>query len=307
MSPSEIVIPNGKVYHLGLSKGQLAPNLILVGDPARSEKVAKHFDHIDHKVQKREFVTISGSYQNMPISVIGTGIGTDNVEIALVEAYTLLAFDFETKTKLNEVPQIKVLRIGTSGGVQRDIAVGTLGIAQYALGLDNVGLFYDHPSADAQVIEIEEEAKRILEASTNTKGRFSGKLNPYASKASVEMVKALEEQAQAFKQPFETGITVSTPGFYGPSGRYIQGLLNSFPKIKHALAALSNGKMRAINMEMESSLLFHLAHHLGMKVGTICPIISNPFTQAVIPDYAAAVDAAIQIGLEAMLALSDKD
>ena len=196
MPKSEIVIIDQKVYHLGLAKGQLAPNIFLVGDPARAYKVAEHFDSIQHEVKHREYVTLTGTYQDLPVSVIGTGIGTDNVEIALVEAYTLHAFDFESQEKLPNPPGLNIIRVGTSGGVQADIEPGTLGIATYALGLDSTGLFYDHPPADEQVLAIEHVATDLLDEATPTGSRFKGKVIPYASKASDEVAAQLSSASR---------------------------------------------------------------------------------------------------------------
>ncbi|MGI9542996.1 MAG: nucleoside phosphorylase [Cyclobacteriaceae bacterium] len=306
MTKSEIVTINNKVYHLGLAKGELATNIFLVGDPARASKVARHFDPVTHEVKNREFVTITGTYRGLPVSVIGTGIGTDNVEIALLEAYTLHAFDFDSKEKLSDPPTLTIIRIGTSGGMQADIDPGTLGIATYALGLDSTGLFYDHPHSDDQVLAIEQAAADLLDQATPAGSRFKGKILAYASKASEEMAAELVSQAKKIQADHVTGITVSSPGFYGPSGRYIEGLKNTVPNIKHDLAELNVNGIQAINMEMESSLIFHIAHQLGYRAGTICPIISNPYKSTAIVDYDACVKQAIEIGLAAMTELKPK-
>ena len=300
MTPSEIVTVDHEVYHLGLRKGQLATNIFQVGDPARAYKVADHFDTIDHEIKHREFVTLTGNFKGLPVSVIGTGIGTDNVEIALLEAYTLHAFDFETAQKLPNAPALNIIRIGTSGGVQAEIKPGTMGIATYALGLDSTGLFYDHDSADDQVVAIEEAAQKVLESGTKANARFKGKIIPYASKASGKVAAQLVDQAAIAKIDHVFGITVSSPGFYGPSGRYMEGLKNTVPNIKHDLAKLDVNGLHVINMEMESSLIFHIAHQLGWQAGTICPIISNPYHPTDIVDYDECVRQAIEIGLSAM-------
>jgi uridine phosphorylase len=301
---SEIVVKDGKVLHLGLAKGQLADNIFLVGDPARALRVAKRFDDILHEVRNREYVTITGSFNGLPVSVIGTGIGVDNVEIALVEAYTVVAFDFETSEYQTGTPPPNFIRIGTSAGIQDDIEPGTMAISTYGLGLDNAGLYYDHPPADALVTEIEEQAARILVGATPTNARFRGKITPYASKATPAVVVALQDHAAALGANHVSGITAATPGFYGPSSRYIEGLVNTVPSIKTELAKLRVQDERVVNMEMESSLLFHVAGHLGCSVGTICPVISKPTASTTILDYAASVDSAIDIAMGAMSQLN---
>jgi uridine phosphorylase len=302
---SEIVVVGGKVLHLGLTKGQLAENIFLVGDPARAIRVSEQFDSILCEVKNREFVTITGSYNNLPVSVIGTGIGVDNVEIALVEAHTVHAFDFDSSERLPGRVPLKFIRIGTSAGVQDNIDIGTMAISTYGLGLDNAGLYYDHPPADSIVTDIERQAFEILVDATHPESRFREKILPYAAKASPEVAAALADHAAIMNIDHVTGITAATPGFYGPSSRYIDGLANTVPDIKTRLSALQVGEHRVVNMEMESSLLFHLAGYLGSPAGTICPIISKPTASTAIPDYAASVDLAINIALGAMCRMND--
>ena len=298
---SEIVVMNGKVLHLGLAKGQLAANVFLVGDPARAGLVANRFDATTSEVRNREYVTLTGSYRGMPVSVIGTGIGVDNVEIALVEAYSVHAFDFASKEHKPGLPPLKIIRIGTSAGVQDDVEPGTLAISTYGLGLDNAGLYYDHPPADEIVTAIE---RQIIADATPARARFREKIIPYASKASPAVVTALQQQAAGLGLDSVSGITAATPGFYGPSSRYIEGLVNTVSAIKTRLAALTVDEHRVVNMEMESSLLFHLAGHLGFMVGTVCPIISKPAASTAILDYGASIENAIGVALGAMCRLN---
>lgn len=297
---SEIVTIDGKVLHLGLAKGQLAPNIFLVGDPARAFKVAKRFDHVDCEIRNREYVTLTGSYQGLPVSVIGTGIGVDNVEIALVEAYAVAAFDFESQTVQDTDCHLNFIRIGTSAGVQNAVEPGTLAIATYALGLDNAGLYYDHPAADATVTEIERQAFDILTAATASNARFHRCIVPYASRATPEISQLMIDSADALNLPYVTGITAATPGFYGPSSRLIQGLSNTVSSVKTKLAELQAGDQKVVNLEMESSLLFHIAGHLGFSAGTVCPIISKPTEAATIFDYGPSVEGAISVALRTM-------
>ncbi|MDA1063417.1 MAG: hypothetical protein O2907_03615 [Proteobacteria bacterium] len=300
---SEIVVKDGKVLHLGLAKGQLADKVFLVGDPARALRVAERFDRIDCDVRNREYVTITGSYHGLPISVIGTGIGVDNVEIALVEAYAVGAIDFDSCETVPGRTAMTFIRIGTSAGMQDDIEPGTLAISSYGLGLDNAGLYYDHPAGDELVTEIETQALRILTDATLAGARFRGKIIPYASKATPRVADALAACAATLRIAHVTGITAATPGFYGPSSRRIEGLCNTVPDIKTQLSRLQVQEQKVINMEMESSLLFHVAAHLGCAVGTICPIISKPRSSTAILDYAASVEQAISVGLDAMCEL----
>ena len=301
---SEIVVQDGKVLHLGLAKGQLAENVFLVGDPARAAKVSRRFDHVLCEVKNREYVTITGSYRGMPVSVIGTGIGVDNIEIALVEAYTVHAFNFDSGERQPGIQPLKLIRIGTSAGVQDDIEPGTMAISTYGLGLDNAGLYYDHPAADEIVTSIKKLAFEILVKATPAESRFRKKIIPYASRAATDVVAALTKCADVLNVDHVSGITAATPGFYGPSSRHIEGLTNTVSSIKKQLAALRVQQHKVVNMEMESSLLFHLAGQLGCPAGTICPIISKPSSSTAIFDYGASVESAIDIALGAMCQLN---
>ena len=301
---SEIVVNDGKVLHLGLAEGQLAENVFLVGDPARAARVSKRFDAIQHEVRNREYVTFTGKYRGVPMSVIGTGIGVDNVEIALVEAYATHAFDFASCERRAGSSPLKFIRIGTSAGVQDDVEPGTMAISTHGLGLDNGGMFYDHPAADDIVSRIEEHAYEILLNATPKNARFRKKIIPYASQATPGVVTALVKSAEALNVDHVVGITAATPGFYGASGRYIDGLVNTVPDIKHKLSALRVGELQVVNMEMESSLLFHIAAYLGCPVGTICPVISKPSASTAILDYTASVESAIDVALAAMCELN---
>lgn len=303
LQESEIVIIENRVYHLGLEKGQLAKNVFLVGDPARAIRVSNRFERIDHEIANREYLTFTGVYKGLPVSVIGTGIGTDNVEIALVEAFIVNEIDFDTRNRNVDSNPLTIIRIGTSGGVQSDVDAGVFGIASYALGLDSTGIYYDFAAVDDSIKETEKVAADILEKATPQESRFKGKINPYASRASTNVTDALANQAKKENAEFEVGITVSSPGFYGPSSRLIEGLTNTIPDIKHQLAKLNVNGQRVVNMEMESSLLFHLCGQMGYKSGTICPIISNPDKSDSLVDYDGLIEKAITIGLEAMIEL----
>ncbi len=302
---SEIVIVNEKLYHLGIKKSDLAENIFIVGDPARAIRVSQEFEQIDCEISNREYLTFTGSYRGIPVSVIGTGIGTDNVEIALVEAYIAHEFDLKSGEKQKNCNPLTIIRLGTSGGVQSDVTPGSLAISSYALGLDSTGIYYEQPAEDKIVKKIEAEASKILNSAIAEKSRFKGKIAPYASKASSKVTTALMNQAAAHGVKFETGVTVSSPGFYGPSSRYIEGLNNTLADIKGSLSSLNIDGLKVHNMEMESSLLFHLCSQLGYRAGTICTVISGPNDSDSIIDYEAAIGNTIKIGLNALIELND--
>jgi uridine phosphorylase len=267
--------------------------------------VSEEFDRIDCEISNREYLTFTGSYRGIPVSVIGTGIGTDNVEIALVEAYIAHEFDLKKAEKQQNCNPLTIIRLGTSGGVQSDVTPGSLAISSYALGLDSTGIYYEQSAEDKIVNKIEAEASKILNSAIDVKSRFKGKITPYASKASSEVTMALINQAAAYGVEFETGITVSSPGFYGPSSRYIEGLNNTLTDIKGSLSSLNIDGLKVHNMEMESSLFFHLCSQLGYRAGTICTVISGPNDSDSIIDYEAAIGNTIKIGLNALMELND--
>ena len=300
---SEIVIVNERLYHLGIKKGDLADNVFIVGDPARAVRVSQKFDTIDREISNREYLTFTGTYKGIDVSVIGTGIGTDNVEIALVEAYIAHEFDLKSSTRNSGCTPMTFIRLGTSGGVQPDIKPGTLAIASYALGLDSTGVYYEQAPEDGIIEKIESSAEKILtDAAANT-SRFKGKIIPYASKASPEVTKALANQAKKAGSSFGVGITVSSPGFYGPSSRYIDGLKNTVPDIKGSLSKLNIDGLKVLNMEMESSLLFHLCSQMGYHAGTICTVISTSKDSDAVVNYDHAIASTIEIGLKALVEL----
>ena len=300
---SEIVIVNERLYHLGIKKGDLADNVFIVGDPARAVRVSQKFDTIDREISNREYLTFTGTYKGIDVSVIGTGIGTDNVEIALVEAYIAHEFDLKSSTRNSGCGPMTFIRLGTSGGVQPDIKPGTLAIASYALGLDSTGVYYEQAPEDGIIEKIESSAEKILTGAAANTSRFKGKIIPYASKASPEVTKELANQAKKAGSSFGVGITVSSPGFYGPSSRYIDGLKNTVPDIKGSLSKLNIDGLKVLNMEMESSLLFHLCSQMGYHAGTICTVISTSKDSDAVVNYDQAIASTIEIGLKALVEL----
>lgn len=303
--PSDIVVVDGRVYHLGLLPSELASNLFIVGDPARAYEVARRFDRVDHEVKHREFVTLTGTHRGLAVSVMGTGIGPDNVEIALVEAWALVTLDLASGLRRptsgpEAARPLTVLRIGTSGGTREDVAVGTLVISSYAIGLDSTGLYYEGPPADETVTALEHAARRAIEAGVRPRSRFAGAIFPYASRATPALVAALEREAAALGVRFVTGATVTAPGFFGPSGRFLDGLGNTVSDVKVLLGRIAANGVQVFNMEMESSLLFHLGGLLGVRTGTICPTISNPAGHGRVRDPTPWVEQAIDVALAAM-------
>ena len=178
--------------------------------------------------------------------------------------------------------------------------MGTLVIASYAIGLDSTGLFYEAPAADATVTALEQATRAAIDAGVRPDSRFAGAFAPYASRATPALVAALERAAAAADARFATGVTVTSPGFFGPSGRFLDGVTNTVADVKARLGRIEVAGLRVLNMEMESSLLFHLASLLGVRAGTVCPTISNPAGHGAVADPAPLVEQAIDVALAAM-------
>ncbi len=298
---SDLVLRDGRAYHIGVTPHELAPRIIMVGDPARALRVASRFNRVEHEVRHREYVTVTGTIGGQRLSVIGTGIGTDNVEIALVEAVSLLTCDLATGARRVDAQPVSVIRVGTSGGLRDDVESGTLCVSAYAIGLDSTGLYYDVEAADDTVTALEEASRLAVDACIPPGRRFAGWLRPYAARADPALTAALTHAADRSGHVTIRGVTVAAPGFYGPSGRRLDGVVNTAPDIKHALGQIEVDGLAVVNMEMESSLLFHLAQALGIAAATICPVISAPSGHSKVVDYRPYVEASIDIALEALL------
>ena len=302
---SELIVKEGRrIYHLGLSPDQIAPNIVLCGDPGRVDLIADLFDPgtAGPPVASREFVTRSGSYGGLPVCVIGTGIGADNTEIALVELYALNEIDLEKKVRRAGAAPLTVIRVGTCGTPRPDVRVGGLAISSFALGLENTGAWYDLPESGLSdtALAIEREAGRLLDEAVPHGYRFKGRLRPYVSEPSPRVVAALADRAVG---EHVLGITVTAPGFFAPQGREIEGLRLTAPRLRERLAGLDVRGHRVVNLEMETSLLFHLTRIMGYASGSVCAVIANRATGDFLPAYGPAVKRAALTALEALRAM----
>ncbi len=253
-SPSELVInADGSIYHLHLQPDQLADWVITVGDPDRVEAVSKHFDRIDTRVQKREFVTHTGELGNKRITVISTGIGPDNIDIVLNELDALANIDLQQRTVRAVHRRLHFIRLGTSGSLQPDIDVGSLVFSAYGLGLDNLLSYYHWQEGDEAAALLQnfrqfvELAQLPLPMNIHT---------PYATQADDGLLGALSAGNQQ-------GITLTAPGFYAPQGRQLR-IAGRLPATDmHQLADFQFGKLKVTNIEMETSAIYGLAQLMG--------------------------------------------
>lgn len=260
-APTELVLnAKNQVYHLGLSPENVSEKIILVGDQERVSLVSSQFDKIEFKSNHREFFCHTGQYKNKRISVISTGIGTDNIDIVINELDALFNIDLDLKTEKTDRKQIELLRIGTCGILQSDIPVHSYVLSEYALGLDNVGHFYDTVLSEEEKALLNDISKHDI---------FPKNIIPYIKKAS-------EKFMEKFDGPLcHKGITVTSSGFYGPQGRELR--LPTFTKGLHEKLEhyYDSNQNRFVNFEMESSALYTLGKELGHSCATICLGIAN--------------------------------
>jgi len=306
--PEIVVTGEGKTYHLGISPSDNLPkNIFLVGDPHRAFLVAKYFDNENFSIiQNREFVTLIGNCQNLPIAVIGTGIGPDHIEIVANELHILNEYDSNQKIWKEGAQPLNIIRLGTSGSFHQNIRAGSLAISVFAIGLDNLGQYYPFQSDDHYIEIIKWQLKKTP----------LSVINPYVNRATPQIVSALIQGCrniglkENYPNGFSLGITASAPGFYAPQGRKI-GRLESiaFPKIQHILNHISTHGMEVINMEMESSIMFRIfGELLHYQVGTICAVLANRKTGEIVTpqEYHESIDRCIRAGLNAMKILNEK-
>ena len=275
-----ILTPENKIYHLNLSKEEIANDIILVGDPDRVSVISNKFESIEHKIQNREFVTHTGILNGKRISVIATGIGPDNIDIVVNELDALVNIDFKTRTINKKKKTLNLIRLGTSGGLQKDIEVDSFLVSSFGLGLDNIAHFYE----SEEIIEQDMSSKYKQHA--NWPEILS---NPYIVKASDNLLSLFLD--------VKKGITATAPGFYGPQGRTLR--LNPYiTNLHEKMESFNYKENRITNFEMETSALYYLGKSLGHNTLTICAIIANRLTKEYSKDYKKTVEKMIDLVLK---------
>ena len=258
---SELVLnADGSIYHLNLHPEQIAKTIITVGDPDRVFEVSKHFDRVDFKIHKREFVTHTGELNGKRLTVIGTGIGTDNIDIVFNELDALVNIDLKTRTPKNELTSLNFIRIGTSGCMHEDIPLDSFLVSTYGLGLDGLLHFYDYPTNQK-----ESAFKKSFMDYAASKIKLP--IRPYFSQASPELIEWLGKDMLK-------GITVTCPGFYAPQGRKLRVPLSA-ENILSALGDYSFDGYRMTNFEMETSAIYAFANLMGHKAISCNALIAN--------------------------------
>ncbi|HRG57598.1 MAG TPA: nucleoside phosphorylase [Bacteroidia bacterium] len=279
---SELILnPDGSIFHLHLLPHQISDTILLVGDPGRVEMVSKNFDHIDYKIQNREFATHTGMYNNKKVSVVSTGIGTDNIDIVINELDALVNIDLKNRIEKKEKTKLKLIRIGTSGALQEDINVDSFVLSEYGLGMDGLLHFYKHDFSE------EQDILKAFIAQTNWKAPLN---SPYLIKGSTTLFNTL-------KDGMHSGITATACGFYGPQGRRLR-LDMAIDGLNEKLTAFHYKQHRVTNFEMETSALFGLSKLLGHEAITACAIIANRIRKEYSKDYKVTVDKLVKIILK---------
>lgn len=281
---SELIInADGTVFHLHLKPEQLADKVVLVGDPDRVSTVAALFDTQECEVSNREFHSITGTYHGKRLSVVSHGIGTDNIDIVLNELDALANIDFSTRTIKPSFRRLTLVRIGTSGGLQPFVPVGTYVAAEKSIGFDGVIYFY----ADTERIR---DAAFEAALRDQLDWKISGLL-PYVVSADPELVE------QITRDDIIRGVTIAANGFYGPQGRELR-LPLADPELNKKIEAFSYLGRRITNFEMESSSLAGLAALMGHRAMTLCCIIAGRVDKNMNTDYKSSLTGLIQTVLD---------
>lgn len=280
---SELILDNrGAIYHLGVKPEEIAETVLLVGDPDRVQKVSKYFDKIEFTFKHREFITHTGWLGKKRISVVSTGIGPDNIDIALNELDALANIDFETRTIKEKLTSLNLIRLGTSGSLQKNIEVDSLVAGTHGLGFDNVMHFYTKQN-HAEEIE-------ILEAFKTHTGLTSGNVLPYIYEGSKHLL-------QTFSKGYTQGITIGCPGFFGPQGRVLR-LELAYPGLIDKLTDFKHGHFFISNFEMESSAIYGLGRLMGHHCISLNVIVANRVAKEFSSDSNKAVEELIQHSLQ---------
>jgi uridine phosphorylase len=259
-APSELILNrDGSIYHLNLLPQDLAPIVITVGDPDRVELVTRHFDKVTVNKHKREFKAQTGTYNGKLITVISTGIGTDNIDIVLNELDALANINFKTREVNEKLKSLKIIRLGTSGAIQPDIAIDSILVSKMAIGLDSLLHFYDSRHL---------QDRNIQDAFVQHCNWTAEKSMPYVVNGDPQLLEHFTEKN------YHIGFTATNVGFYAPQGRLLRGKLQD-ADLNKKLASFNHDGLKITNLEMETSGIYGLAKLLGHQAVSINAILAN--------------------------------
>ena len=280
---SELIINgDGSAFHIHIRPEQLADNVILVGDPGRVAMFEPLLDDIECHNASREFVSITGRYNGKRVTVLSTGIGTDNIDIVVTELDALANIDFSTRDVKPQHRTLNILRIGTCGAIQPDIPLGAFIFSHISVGTDGLLNWYEGRDSIA-LLDFEEAFKKHVKWNRHLP-------DPYFVRASDVLIKKFEDCTVK-------GMTISAPGFYGPQGRVVrQGL--AMPDMLEDFESFSFGGYRITNFEMEGSALAGLSAKLGHNAGTVCCAIAHRYLKSSNTDYKPRVNELVKLCLQ---------
>ncbi|QIL42110.1 nucleoside phosphorylase [Pedobacter sp. HDW13] len=282
IAESDLIInPDGSIYHLNLLPDDIADNVITVGDPDRVGEVSKYFDKIEFKKGKREFITHTGYVGKKRITVLSTGIGTDNIDIVFNELDALVNIDFETREIKKHLTSLNIIRIGTSGAVQPDIPMGTILASSYGLGMDALMNYYYH--------ELTGDERSLMDDLKSHFGHLKN-INPYLTAANDNLLNTIGKN-------MHHGITITAPGFYAPQGRIVRAK-NAIPDFISLINSFSSNQHRITNLEMETAGIYALAKVLGHKALSVNAILASRVKFEFSSNPNKIVDDAIKMVLE---------
>lgn len=263
IASSELILrEDGSVFHLAMRPEQLAEKVILVGDPGRVALIAERFQTIESETSNREFRSMTGSCDGKRITVLSTGIGTDNIDIVMNELDALANIDFSTREVRSSLRSLSIVRLGTCGGMQPDTPVGSFIASAWSIGADGILNYY---AGRNWVNDSAMSESFVAHTHWNP-----AKATPYAVRADEQLT------AQIAEGDMMLGVTLSAPGFYGPQGRVLRLPLDT-PDINERIRSWEYNGMRVLNYEMESSLIAGLARLLGHRATTVCAVIANRY------------------------------
>lgn len=275
-----ILSAEGRIYHLNLAPEELAPIVILVGDPARVDKVSKHFDKIDVRQQNREIITHTGWLGGKHLSVISTGMGTDNIDIVLNELDALVNVDLATRRIKDKLTALNFIRIGTTGALQAENALNSVILSSHGVGFDNLLHYYRD---DAAAIDKPVEAALVEFFAAE-------KLHPYVASADIDLLNRYKPYADSI------GMTATCSGFYAPQGRHVR-LLPRFTGLLDKLKRFAYHNERVANFEMETSGIYGLSQLMGHKALSVNVVVANRALGTFSASYAETMDQTIQMVL----------
>ena len=257
---SELILnPDGSIYHLNLKPQNISNTIILVGDQDRVEKVTSHFDSIEFETQKREFKTQTGFYKGKRITVISTGIGSDNIDIVLNELDALVNIDFKTRQIKDKLTSLDIIRIGTSGALQDHIPVDSFIVSTH--GLDINGMLHSYKIDAIRNTDIEE-------AFVQQTNWHPNKAYPIVIKGSLKLEKTFESDK------VHKGLTATAGGFYGPQGRVLRLAIQD-EELNSKMDNFNFNGVKIANFEMETSAIFGLAKLMGHEAISLNAVIAN--------------------------------